>query len=136
MKVLQIHNYYQQPGGEDVVVEQERLLLQSRGDDVELLALHNDSINNTSNRVGTALRTVYSGGSKALVSQRIKAFRPDVVHVHNFFPLFSPSVYYACRAAGVPVVQTLHNFRLICPSALLFRDGAVCELCVGKSVAW
>ena len=69
-------------------------------------------------------------------SDAIARFRPDVVHVHNFFPLFSPAVYYACRTAGVPVVQTLHNYRLLCANSLLFRDGHVCEECVGRSFAW
>src|SRR5205814_1104988 len=66
----------------------------------------------------------------------IRAQRPRVAHFHNTFPLISPAAYYAARAEGVGVVQTLHNFRLLCPNALFFRDGKVCEDCLGRPVAW
>lgn len=121
MRVLLLHNYYQQPGGEDVVVEQEKLLLESNGHEVELLSAHNDSISGLAARARVAFETTYSFASRRRVGDMIRSFRPDLVHVHNFFPLFSPSVYDACGAAGVPVVQTLHNFRLICAGAVLFR---------------
>ncbi len=136
MKVLLLHNYYQQAGGEDVVVEQEKLLLECNGHEVKLLSAHNDSISSFAARARVAVETTYSLGSRRRVGGVIRSFRPDLVHIHNFFPLLSPSIYDACRAAGVPVVQTLHNFRLICANALLFRDGAVCEACVGKTFAW
>src|SRR5204862_87537 len=62
--------------------------------------------------------------------------KPDVTHFHNTFPVISPAGYYAARAAGTPVVATLHNYRMLCPNAVFFRDGGVCEDCVGKPVAW
>jgi glycosyltransferase involved in cell wall biosynthesis len=136
MVILLIHNHYKKSGGEDVVVESERKLLEEHGHTVDLLEADNAEIAGFTGKMKTAVGTVYSPAAKARVAARIAAFRPDVVHVHNFFPLFSPSIYYACRDAGVPVVQTLHNYRLICPNAQLLRDGRVCEDCVGKSVPW
>ena len=136
MKILLLHNYYQQSGGEDAVVEQEKALLESKGHQVRLLAASNDAISNIRSRAKAALGTIYSRGSRVQVEKEIRSFHPEIVHIHNLFPLLSPSVYYACKAAGVPVVQTLHNFRLICPNALLFRDGKPCELCIGKKIPW
>jgi glycosyltransferase involved in cell wall biosynthesis len=136
LKIIIAHNYYQQSGGEDAVVEQEKALLESKGHHVRLLAVSNDAISNIRSRAKAALGAIYSRGSRAQVEKEIRLFHPEIVHIHNCFPLLSPSVYYACRAAGVPVVQTLHNFRLICPNALLFRDGKPCELCISKTVPW
>jgi len=133
VKILLLHNYYQQSGGEDAVVEQEKALLESKGHQVRLLTVSNDVISNIPSRAKAALGTIYSRGSRVQVEKEIRSFHPEIVHIHNFFPLLSPSVYYACKAAGVPVVQTLHNFRLICPNALLFRDGKLCEDCLEKS---
>jgi len=136
LKIIIAHNYYQQSGGEDAVVEQEKALLESKGHQVRLLVASNDAIGNIRSRAKAALGTIYSRGSRVQVEKEIKSFHPEIVHIHNCFPLLSPSVYYACKAAGVPVVQTLHNFRLICPNALLFRDGKPCELCIGKKIPW
>jgi len=136
LKIIIAHNYYQQSGGEDAVVEQEKALLESKGHQVRLLTVSNDVISNIPSRAKAALGTIYSRGSRVQVEKEIKSFHPEIVHIHNCFPLLSPSVYYACKAAGVPVVQTLHNFRLICPNALLFRDGKPCELCIGKKIPW
>jgi len=136
MRILLLHNYYQEPGGEDVVLEQEQTLLRSRGHDVRLVTATNESIDGLYSKVKTAAESTYSRRSRVRIHDEIVMFHSDVVHVHNFFPLLSPSVYYACHAAKVPVVQTLHNFRVVCPNGLLFRDGARCELCVGKTVAW
>ena len=136
MRILLLHNYYQQLGGEDVVLEQEQMLLRSKGHDVRVVTATNESIKGLYSKVRTAAESTYSRRSRIRIHDEIVTFHPDVVHVHNFFPLLSPSVYYACRAAKVPVVQTLHNLRFVCPNGLLFRDGARCELCLGKTVAW
>ena len=119
-----------------MVAAQERALLQSRGHQVGWLTVHNETIDGLASRCKAALNSIYSVTGKKQISDEIHRFGPEIVHVHNFFPLLSPSIYYACKAAGVPVVQSVHNFRLICPNALLFRDGAPCELCVGKAAAW
>lgn len=136
MKVLLLHNRYRLAGGEDAVVRAEMALLASRGHAVSLLEVSNESIGGLAGRVRAAGRTIYSIASERDVARELARVHPDVVHVHNFFPLLSPSVYRACRRAGVAVVQTLHNFRLLCPNGIFFRDGAPCEDCLGRSVAW
>jgi glycosyltransferase involved in cell wall biosynthesis len=136
VKILLLHNYYREAGGEDVVVSQEKVLLENHGHAVRLLKFDNAEITDLRARCRTALGTTYSRKARRRVEAEIASFTPDLTHVHNFFPQFSPSVYYACQALKVPVVQTLHNFRLICPSGLLFRDGNLCESCIGKSVPW
>lgn len=134
MKVLTLHNYYQQPGGEDLVVEQEKSLLEANGHEVRLLTTDNDSLTGRWQKVNAGVDAIYSRTARTQVKTEINRFSPDIVHVHNFFPRFTPSIYYACRESNVPVVQTLHNFRLICPNALLFRQGKPCELCVRKPI--
>lgn len=136
MKILILHNRYQQAGGEDAAARHEIALLKGNGHDVMVLQEDNDSIENAAAAVKTAVRCVYSRHAYRLMQHSIRSFRPDVVHVHNFFPRFSPSVHYACRQMSIPVVQTLHNFRLVCPSGTLYREGSVCEKCLNRSVAW
>lgn len=131
MKVLVAHNAYQQRGGEDSVVDDEVALLRAHGAEVELLLLHNDDIAGMG-RVELLGRTLWSRPAAQQMAARCKAFQPDVVHVHNSFPLMSPAIHWAAQEAGVPVVQTLHNFRLLCPQAMLLREGRVCEDCVGR----
>jgi glycosyltransferase involved in cell wall biosynthesis len=133
MRILIAHNSYQQRGGEDAVVENERDLLAGAGHEVETLLVSNDSIKGTAAGLKAALGVAYSGRSRELAACRIAAFRPDVLQVHNFFPLLTPAIYDAARDAGVPVVQTLHNFRITCAAATLLRDGKVCEQCIGGS---
>src|SRR3989344_789632 len=133
LRILQMHNRYQQAGGEDMVVEAERSVLRARGQVVELLEKDNHTISGIKQRLVTAVDAPYSNTSRQEVKRALLQYSPDVVHVHNFFPLLTPSVYDACREAGVPVVQTLHNYRLICPGALLMRGGRVCEDCVNGS---
>lgn len=136
MRVLQLHNLYKIPGGEDVVVQAEKALLENHGHEVVLLQADNDNITNLFSKTMTALGTVYSFSGKKQVQAEIAKFQPDVVHVHNFFPLWSPAVYDACREARVPVLQTLHNYRFFCAGAFFFRDGTVCEDCLGKFFPW
>jgi glycosyltransferase involved in cell wall biosynthesis len=135
VKILQVHNFYQQPGGEDLVVSDEGRLLEARGHVVVRYTAHNDQVNSLS-KWTVAGRTVWSRRTYRDIRALIARHRPDIVHVHNTLPLVSPSVYYAAAAERVPVVQTLHNYRLICPAALCFRDGEVCTDCVGKVIAW
>lgn len=130
MKILQVHNYYQQSGGEDVVVAAERELLQTHDNEVRFYGVFNDAVKGVLQKIRTAWQTPYSKKSRLHLAAEIASFKPDIVHVHNFFPLLTPSIYDACRDAGVPVVQTLHNFRSICPGALLLRNEKVCEECI------
>ena len=130
LNVVVVHNAYQQRGGEDAVVESEVELLRSRGHAVRTYLRHNDEIVGMG-RVQAAVNTLWSRRTVNEFSALLQAQRPDVVHVHNTFPLISPSLYWAASRAGVPVVQTLHNFRLMCPQGMLLREGRVCESCVG-----
>lgn len=138
MRVLLAHNFYgaSAPSGEDVAYANERDLLLSSGLDVCTYERRNDDINldNIADRLQVGAGTVWSVRTYREMSTVCREFRPDVAHLHNIFPLISPSAYYACIENGIPVVQTLHNYRLICPGALLLRDGKVCDDCVGKSL--
>lgn len=139
MHVLMVHNRYQQPGGEDAVFAAEIALLRAHGHRVTPLLFDNREIPARRSPLGAArlaVGTVWSQAGAARVREAIRADRPDVVHFHNTFPLVSPAAYHAARAEGVPVVQTLHNYRLLCPSATFYRDGRVCEDCLGRAVAW
>lgn len=136
MNILVLHNRYQQAGGEDAVVAAERRLLADAGHEVTLLEPSSDSIRGLARTVAAGLGAIYSLSARRRVARALEATRPDVVHVHNLFPLLSPSVFDACRDAGVPVVQTLHNYRAVCPNALLFRDGHTCHDCVDRLAAW
>jgi glycosyltransferase involved in cell wall biosynthesis len=131
-----LHNYYQQRGGEDGAVEQDVALLRERGHAVHFHTIHNDEIARYGvlQKASLWFRPTWSRKSYKEVRAVIEAFRPDVMHVHNFFPLLSPSAYCAARDCGVPVVQTLHNYRILVPCALLMRDELVCELCIKQSL--
>jgi len=131
MKILLIHNTYQQPGGEDVVFEQERRLLQQHGHEIVTYQRSNHEIEQLSmfERIALVTRIIAAEDSKQQVWKILEMFQPDLVHAHNTFMMISPSVYEACGEAHVPVLQTLQNYRLLCPAALLFRDGHVCEEC-------
>ncbi|MEM1239878.1 MAG: glycosyltransferase [Cyanobacteria bacterium P01_H01_bin.26] len=135
MRILSIHNAYQIRGGEDVSTAAEQTLLRDHGHTVDVYEENNDSIKDMG-AVQLAARTLWSKASYGTVRAKLRAHRYDIVHVQNFFPLISPSVYYAARAENVPVVQTLRNYRLICPNALFFRDGKVCEDCMGKAIPY
>ncbi len=135
MRILTLHNRYRLRGGEDESTESEVTLLADRGHVVRAITVDNHAL--TSGRAWQAgLTAVWNRRSYQTVLHAIRRFRPDIVKVHNFFPLLSPSVYYAAHAEGVPVVQTLHNYRLLCPAATFFRNGSVCEECMGKALEW
>jgi glycosyltransferase involved in cell wall biosynthesis len=134
MRVLMVHEYYQQRGGEDVAVAAEISLLREAGIEVELLTENNQRIERAS--LGLAIQALWSVHGRKLVADAIDRVRPDILHVHNSFPLLSASIYGAAQERGVAVVQTLHNFRLVCPNALLLRNGQHCELCLDKTLKW
>jgi len=136
MKILIVHNFYQQPGGEDVVVRQERQLLERAGHKVVLYQRSNWETESFSGLRQLALvpRTVWSSSSKREFAELLRIEKPDLVHIHNTFIMISPSIFSACREAGVPVVHTLHNYRLLCPGATFFRNGKICEECVDHSL--
>lgn len=133
MRILSVHNRYQIRGGEDESRQSEENLLREMGHQVEVYEEHNDRIS-TMNPLRVASKTIWSQESHKITKGRLQEKTHDIIHVQNFFPLISPSVYYAAKKQGVPVVQTLRNYRLLCPNALFFRDGQVCEDCLGKFV--
>ncbi len=135
MRVLTIHNAYKIRGGEDESRAAEEKLLRDQGHQVETYEEHNDSLQDF-NPAQLAVKTIWSSSSFRNVRERLQKNKYDIVHVQNFFPLISPSVYFAASAEGVPVVQTLRNYRLLCPNALFFRNGSVCEDCLGKSIPY
>jgi len=138
VKVLLVHNRYRTsaPSGEDAAVDNERRMLERNGVQVALFDRCNDDIVDTGliAKSTIALNTIWSQSSRSELRALLQQIRPDIVHVHNTFAMLSPSIYGPCREAGIPVVQTLHNFRFFCPSALFLRDGKPCEACVDSSL--
>jgi glycosyltransferase involved in cell wall biosynthesis len=131
MRILICHNFYQQPGGEDQIFQAEANLLRRFGHDVETLSVHNDEVKSLG-ALKLAAATIWNRNAAHEVADRARAHRAQIVHFHNTFPLLSPAVYSAARQTGAAVVQTLHNYRLLCPSATMFRDGKPCEKCLGR----
>lgn len=135
VKILLAHNYYQQAGGEDRVFESESCLLEKEGHQVIRYTVHNNQIANLGS-LKLAEITLWNKVVYKELKEIFRKERPQIAHFHNTFPLISPSAYYAAKNHGIPIVQTLHNYRLLCPNAQFFRNGKVCEDCLGKSVAW
>lgn len=136
MRCLVIHNYYQRPGGEDQIFRNEGELLRSAGHEVLEYIRRNDEIRDyrIRDKVTLSLRTVWAWDSACELREILRKEKPNLAHFHNTFPLISPAAYYACEEAGVPVVQTLHNYRLYCPTATFLRAGRPCEECVSHSL--
>src|SRR5579872_3332083 len=128
--ILSVHNLYQQPGGEDRVFASEAELLEHNGHTVLRHMDHNDRIRGGS--AGAAGDAIWNPDTYRHLESLARSTAIDVAHFHNTFPLISPAAYYAARRAGIPVVQTLHNFRLICAGATLSRNGSVCESCLER----
>jgi glycosyltransferase involved in cell wall biosynthesis len=133
MRILFIHNRYQQPGGEDVAVDTESELLREKGHAVEIVLFQNDPDAHWLNKANAGGRAIYNSKSYKKVIKAIDEFQPDVIHVHNLFFEASPSILFAAQRKKIPVVLTIHNYRLICANALLLRNNKPCELCVNSS---
>lgn len=135
-RILLVHNYYKIPGGEDTAVENERQLLEEQGHFVCLYTRSNREMDGFPiwRKLLLPLTSLFSLRTYREVKKLIRENRIDIVHVHNTLTLVSPSVYYAAFACGKPVVQTIHNFRLLCPAAIFTRDGKVCEDCVNRGL--
>lgn len=151
MKIVWVHNYYQQAGGEDEVVAAEQAQLQRAGHVLIPYYKDNQAIPPAGEQgrktwlrlCAVSLRTIWNHRVYREIRALLKKERPDVVHCHNIFPLISPAIYWACAAEQVPVVQTVHNYRLLCLNAFLYRfdpsmplDARVCELCVRRGFKW
>lgn len=135
MKILQIHNKYIEKGGEDTVVANERQLLCSYGHEVQLCEFDNLTLQNTS-KIQLFFKTVFNTTSYRKVKSHIDTFKPDVIHVHNVFYDASPSVFWAIKRSQTPAVMTIHQYRMGCVQGLLFRDNAVCRVCLDKKNAF
>ncbi len=134
LKILICHNFYQSRGGEEETVFREKLLLEKKGHDVILFTKDNKEIAEYRFRkkLGLLFKTFFSWKTYKEIRHIIEKNRPDIAHIHNVFPLISPSLYYVLKKHGVPIVQTLHNYRLICPNGLfLDNKNKICEKCVG-----
>ncbi len=132
MKILLVHNRYQQYGGEDATYESEKELLESHGHTVRSLLFDNSQIRGIGQRIKAGIQMIYNKESEGLLDKAIREFRPDLMHVHNFFYLASPSIFFAAEKNRVPIVVTLQNYRLICSGGLLMRNSEPCELCVNE----
>lgn len=135
MNVLMVHNRYRIRGGEDESTDAERDLLRRHGHRVDLFEAHNDDIVDD-RPLGVAAGTIWSRRAAAALAHKLRAGSYDLVHVQNFFPLLSPAVHYVAKRHGLPVVQSLRNYRLLCVNGMFFRDGRPCEKCADKSVPW
>ena len=127
MNILSVHNFYQQPGGEDYCYRAGTALLESRGHHVTHYEDHNSRI---TNGLATAVSSIWSHRSYNRLGALAESSKPAVAHFYNTFPLISPAAYYALRNQGIPIVHELGNYRLVCPGSLLMRDGVVCEECI------
>lgn len=135
-KILIVHNYYQIPGGEDTVVINEKHMLEKNGHEVILYSRSNTELKEMGklSKLFLPFITVFNLKTFCDIRKVIKESKIDIVHVHNTLNLISPSVYYAAKSLKVPIVQTVHNFRLLCPNATFYRDGHICEDCINKGL--
>ena len=134
MRILTVHNSYLQRGGEDMVAEMESRLLRTHGHDVECYRQSNAGIHDMP-ALGLAVTSIWSHKSAAAIDQSCTSFQPDLIHAHNTFPLISPALYWLASRRKIPIIVTLHNFRLLCPQAMFLREGKNCEACLSK-VPW
>ncbi len=137
MKILLVHNDYGKYSGEESVVDQMAAMWTEHGHQVVQLRMSTaDSRDSLVGKIHGFLAGLYSPKGVREMRRILKAERPDVVNVHNLYPFISPAALFECKKAGVPVVMTVHNFRLICPTGLFMRDGNPCELCLEQGNEW
>jgi glycosyltransferase involved in cell wall biosynthesis len=139
LRILVVHNRYQDVGGEDTAVSEETKLLKSHGHQVLTLEFDNSQISTVGISPRTmklAIETVWSFSARRRLQECVRRFRPDITHFHNTFPLVSPAAYQVCQQERIAVVQSLHNYRIVCANGLQFRAGRHCEDCLGLKVPW
>ncbi len=135
MKVLMLHNRYKIQGGEDVQTDADFALLKSNGVDIHSYYVSNDALEDT-NKIALAFNTIWSKKYHDELLKKIATEQYEILHVQNFFPLLSPSIFYAAKSAGTKIVMAVHNYRLICPNALMFIENKICTICVGKKIPY
>ncbi|MCB1247254.1 MAG: glycosyltransferase family 4 protein [Acidimicrobiia bacterium] len=133
MRVLVAHNYYRQRGGEDQVFEDEVDLLRRNGHDVETFVRHNHDFSGLQT-ISVAAGTVWNRSAARAIEEQARAMSAEVVHFHNWLPQISMAAFASAHRSGAAVVQTIHNYRYTCASGVLYRDGEICEACLGKAV--
>lgn len=137
MKVLLVHNDYGKYSGEEAVVDRMAAMLSAHGHDVAQLRMTSaGSRESLSGKIRGFVAGIYSPAGVKAMREALRREKPDVVNVHNLYPFISPAALKECHKAGVPVVMTVHNFRLICPTGLFMRDGSPCELCLQRGNEW
>ena len=134
-RVLAVHSYYQQRGGEDVIFETECALLEAHGHEVTRHVTHNDALD-ARGRLRAGIDAIWNRDEARRLRAVADATRPDIAQVFNTFPLLSPAIFHALDSAGVPAVLNVQNYRLFCLNALFHRDGHLCEDCFGRRLAW
>lgn len=132
MKVLMLHNRYKISGGEDVSTEAEYTLLKKNGVHIEVMYLTNDTIERQG-KIALALNTIWSKKYYKEILEKIKNEKYDIIHVQNFFPQFSPSIFYAAKKAKTKIIMSVRNYRLICPNGLMYVNHNICDSCVGHT---
>ncbi len=135
MRILFIHTRYRQAGGEDQALQSEMEVLKQKGHTIEILLFENPDTTSFISNLKNGIESFFNLQSYRITTKTIKEFKPDVIHLHNLFFKASPSVLYAAHKNNIPVAATIHNYRLICPNALLLRNNKPCELCVHKTFA-
>lgn len=137
MKILLVHNNYGKYSGEEAVVDKMATMLQGLGYDVAQLRMSTEGLrDSTVGKIKGFVAGIHSPAGVRAMREALKREKPDVVNVHNLYPFISPAALRECKRAGVPVVMTVHNFRLICPTGLFMRDGGPCEYCLTKGNEW
>lgn len=134
MKILLVHNYYQYYGGEETYFHSLTKLLRKKRHKVILYTKDSKNIKTFWDKVKTGIGLFWNRGVEKELSQIIKEQKPDVAHFNNVYPLIGITAYRVCRRSGIPIIQHIHNYRFMCPKGILFRNGKICELCVGKNL--
>ena len=137
MKILIVHNDYGKPSGEEAVVDKMKTLLEKQGIEVCYYRCSSETLkNNLAGKAKGFLHGIYSHTGISGLRQAIHTHKPDIINIHNLYPLISPAALFECKKANLPVVMTIHNYRLICPTGLFMRNGIPCEYCLEKGNEW
>lgn len=137
MKILLVHNNYGKYSGEEAVVDKMAAMLQGLGHDVAQLRMSTEGLRDSAvGKIKGFVAGIHSPAGVRAMREALRREKPDVVNVHNLYPFISPAALRECKRAGVPVIMTVHNFRLICPTGLFMRNGGPCEYCLQKGNEW
>jgi glycosyltransferase involved in cell wall biosynthesis len=136
MRILLVHNSYAKFSGEEAVVGSQTNLLKNNGHDVQLFGPSSAEIRTSWDKIKAFFTGIYNPFSACQIRRILKEYHPDIVHIHNLYPFISPSILSVCHNVGIPVVMTVHNYRLVCPNGLHMTKGRICEKCRGGREYW